>query len=164
MLFVEARQRRFERRRERPLWRYVLFCAAALGALASTQPWLVVQFERLFGLHYGPPAWQSSAGFTCLSTSALVFVMTLGETHTRRSQDAVRSASLMLVALMALALLLEVLQGPGSVRGVSGTWTASFYCGALGAAALLLACVARSAAVSRRRKAPPGVGPDRRRA
>lgn len=153
MLFVESIPRRFDKPRERPFWRYVLFAAAATTALASTQPWLRVAFERLFGVHghYGPPAWRSTTGFTCLSTCALVFVMALGETQTPRSKHAVRPASLMLVALMAAALLMYALQGPPDVRAVSGRWTISFYLSVLGSGALLWACIARVRAIAGRR-------------
>lgn len=141
--FSEPNPKRFGSPRERPLWRGVLFVAATAGVLAATQPWVRVRFERLFGEVFGPPAWQSSAGFTCLCTCALVAVMALAETQTRTTQRAVRPASLLLAGVMALAVLLHIARGPGMLRGVSAAWTASVYLGGVASLGLLAACTMR---------------------
>ena len=143
MQFAESGARNFGSPRERPLWRAVLFVAATIGVLAATQPWIRVRFERLFGEHFGPPAWQSSAGFTCLCTCALVAVMALAETRTRSAQRAVRPASFLLAGVMALAVLLHIARGPGMLRGVSAAWTISVYLGGIASIALLAACAMR---------------------
>ena len=143
MQFAESGSSSFGARRESGFWRGVIYVAAAVGALAAIQPWIRVRFVRLFGEVFGPPAWQSSVGFTCLCTCALVAVMALAETQTRTAQKAVRPASLMLAVVMSLALALHVLKGPGSLRGVTATWTVSMYFGLAGAGAVLLACVMR---------------------
>jgi len=145
MQFAEPTPKNFGSPRERPFWRVLLFAAAAAGALAATQPWIRVRFERLFGEFFGPPAWQSSAGFTCLCTSALVAVMALAETQTRSAQKAVRPASLLLASVMALAVVLHIARGPGMIRGVSAAWTVSVYVGGVASLALLAACAMRFA-------------------
>ncbi|HEB52386.1 MAG TPA: hypothetical protein ENI87_03920 [bacterium] len=143
MNFAEADARRFRPLPERPLWRRVLLLASAAGAAAASQPWIRVKFENLFGHVLGAPAWQSSAGFTCLSTCALLAVMALSETHTRTTQRAVRPASMLLAAVMALALALHVARGPGMLRGVSATWTESMYLAAIATAVVTTACAMR---------------------
>ncbi|MCK5944244.1 MAG: hypothetical protein KAI24_19815 [Planctomycetes bacterium] len=143
MRFAEPTSPSFGSRRERPFWRIALFAAAVTGVIAASQPWVRVRFERLFGELFGPPAWQTSAGFTCLCTCALVAVITLAETHTRSAQRAVRPASLLLAGVMALSVLLYVLRGPGMLRGVSAAWTTSLYVGSAACFVLLAACIVR---------------------
>lgn len=126
-----------------PRWRGLLLLSAAAGVIATMQPWVRVRFERLFGEHDGPPGWQSSAGFTCLCTCALVVVMTLAETSTRSAQQAVRPASTLLVAISTLAVVFEMWQGPGHIRGVTAIWTMSFWAAGVAITALFVACVAR---------------------
>jgi len=145
-------------RRETPFWRRVLFAAAVATVVAATRPWTRVEFTRLFGEVFGPPAWQStSAGFTCLCTSALVAVMALTETHTRTARQAVRPASLLLAIIMALAVLLYVVRGPGTLRGVSATWTVSLYVGVTTSLLVLAACAARFAMMQPIKKRKPGL-------
>ena len=156
LLFAEPKPPRNFAPGERPMWRTVLFVAAIATAVTATQPWIRVQFVSLFGQVLGPPAWQdSTTGFTCLCTSALVAVMALVETQTHSAKQAVRPASLLLVAVMALSLLLYLLRGPGMLRGVTATWTFSLYLGTVGSVALLLACVARFRAMQPPRAAGP---------
>ncbi len=125
-------------------WRLPLFASAAAAAFAATQPWIRVRFERLFGEHFGSPAWQSTAGFTCLCTAALVAVMTLAETRSRTTQDAVRPGSLLLAGVATLALLYQTCAGPGTLRGVTASWTYAFWLAAAGVPALLFVCAARA--------------------
>lgn len=140
-------------RKEGPFWRWLLFAAAAATVVCATQPWTRVEFTRLWGEIFDQPAWKStSAGFTCLCTSALVAVMALAETHTRTTRQAVRPASLLLAGVMALALIFYVLRGPGMLRGVTATWTISLYIGAVTSMLVLAACVARFAAMKPQRK------------
>lgn len=136
--------------RDHAAWRRVLLVSAALAAFATTRPWVQVQFERLFGMHSGPPGWQSSAGFTCLCSSLLVAIMALAETSSRTTQQAARPASLLLVGISALSLLLEWWDGPGLVRGVSATWTYAFWLLLASLPALLAACAFRWAAMDTR--------------
>ena len=150
MQFAHPRDARRRPPAEPAFWRHVVFASAAVGAVAATRPWVQVLFTRLFGELSGPPAWQSSAGFTCLCTCALVAVMTLAETPSRAARVAVRPASLVLVAVMTLALLLQASEGPGHLRGVTATWTAGFYAGAAAALVLLAACAVRYAATDPR--------------
>ncbi|MGC6486811.1 MAG: hypothetical protein ACON4Z_04140 [Planctomycetota bacterium] len=154
MFFAEPSAGRFEPQRRRPLWAALLFGAAFAAVTASCQPWLRVRFDRLFGEVFGPPAWQSTAGFTCLCTSALLAVMAAAETNTRASRSAVRPASLMLAVIMACVVATHVLRGPGMLRGVSAMWTASAYVGAGATAALVAACAARFS--EHRRPRPTG--------
>lgn len=163
MQFAEPGSRHYRSPRERPVWRVVLFVAAAAGVAAATRPWLRVRFERLFGEHFGPPGWQTSAGFTCLCTCALVAVMALAETQTRTTQRAVRPASLLLAGVMTLAVLLHVARGPGMLRGVSAAWTVSVYVGCVASVALLAACAMRFAQQRPRRRAPGAERPEPRR-
>jgi hypothetical protein len=128
-------------------WTALLLASGTIVAIATMRPWVKVQFERLFGAHDGPPGWQSSAGFTCLCASALVIVMTLAETPARTSHAAVRPASLLLVAVSALTLTFEWLDGPGLLRGVTATWTWAFWIVAIAMAGLLFACIRRAAGV-----------------
>lgn len=134
--------------KDRPFWRRVLFASAAITALAAMRPWTKVEFVRLFGELFGPPAWQSTAGFTCLCTSALVAVMALAETHTQSARQAVRPASLLLAGVMTLALALHVAKGPGSLRGVSAAWTFSLYISGCTSVLVLAACAIRYAAIA----------------
>lgn len=126
-------------------WRGVLLVSTALGAFATTQPWIQVQFARLFGPLQGPPGWQSSAGFTCLCTYLLVATMTLAETSAKVTHQAVRPASLLLVAVSTVALALECWEGPGHLRGVTACWTYAFWLLAGCVPALLMACTLRCA-------------------
>ena len=143
MLFAEPAPRSFGPRRGGAAWAAVLFVAAATAAAAACQPWLRVRFDRLFSELFGPPAWQSSAGFTCLCTSALVAVMAAAETGTASSRSATRPASLMLTVIMACVVTAHLLRGPGMLRGVSAAWTVSAHVGAAATAALMAACAAR---------------------
>jgi hypothetical protein len=143
-LFAEPKPPSMHPFAERPFWRTVLFVAAATTAIAAMRPWIEVQFVSLFGELSGPPGWQSSAGFTCLCTSALVAVMALAETKTLSAREAVRPASLLLAVVMTLSVLLLV-RGPGMLRGVSATWTFSFYVGAAMSLTVLAACAVRFA-------------------
>ncbi|MBM3974117.1 MAG: hypothetical protein FJ301_08470 [Planctomycetes bacterium] len=124
-------------------WRRALLASAALAALATTQPWIAVRFESLFGAHVGPPGWQSSAGFTCLCSCLLVAMMALAETRARSTQEAARPASVLLVGLSALALAYEWRGGPGLLRGVTATWTSAWWLLAASLPALLAACIVR---------------------
>ena len=143
-LFAEPKPTHHGRQPERCYWRTILFGAAIAAVVTATQPWIRVKFVQLFGEVLGPPAWQgSTAGFTCLCTSALVATMTLVETKTQAAREAVRPASLLLAIVMALSLLLHLLRGPGSLRGVTATWTVSFYVGAAATVLLLAACLSR---------------------
>ena len=146
LLFSEPRSPDVRRFRERPFWRTLLFVAPKAAALAAMRPWVEVEFVRLFGELSGPPGWNYSAGFTCLCTSALIFVMTLVETQTQSARQAVRPASMLLAVVMTLALALHLLRGPGMLRGVSATWTITFYAALAAALAVLAACAARFAA------------------
>ncbi|MBL8732542.1 MAG: hypothetical protein JNN13_09260 [Planctomycetes bacterium] len=121
-------------------WRWLLYGSAAAVAIASCRPWICVRFTRLFGDHLGPPAWQGTAGFTCLTTAMLVAVLALAETGSARTQVAVRPASLLLVTIAALLLLGEAFAGPGTLRGVSAMWTGAFYAAAVAVLLLLAAC------------------------
>jgi hypothetical protein len=124
-------------------WRRTLYASAALAAFATTQPWVAVRFDRLFGAHVGPPGWQSSAGFTCLCSCLLVAMMAMSETKARATQDATRPASALLVGVCALALGYEWRGGPGLLRGVTATWTQAWWLLALSLPTLLVVCLLR---------------------
>jgi cytochrome bd-type quinol oxidase subunit 2 len=129
-------------------WRAVLLVSAALAAFATTQPWVRVQFESLFGHGiFGPPGWASTAGFTSLCTCALVAILSLAETNTPATQHAVRPASLILVAVCTLAVTFQWWSGPGNVRGATARWTYAFWLLAAALPALLLACTLRCASL-----------------
>jgi hypothetical protein len=132
-------------------WRGFLFASAAVAALATAWPWVRVEFERLFGAFAGPPGWRSSAGFTCLCTCALVALMAIAETQARSTHHAARPASLLLVAVCAAAIALEWWDGPGTLGGVSATWTWAFWMVAASVPVLLAVCFARWAALPRAR-------------
>ncbi|MBX3463036.1 MAG: hypothetical protein KF830_07685 [Planctomycetes bacterium] len=127
-------------RRDEPVWRWLLFASAVAAALGSTLPWVRVRFATLFGDVEGPPGWHSSAGFTCLCSSALVLVMALAESGSPASRLAVRPGSLLLAAITALAVGLEWQAGPGLLRGVSARWTACFYLVVASLPLLVAAC------------------------
>jgi hypothetical protein len=140
--------------RERRLWTFLLFAAAAVTAIATRWPWLRVKFERLFAVHaqgsgLGPPGWQSTAGFTCLCTSLLVAVMALAETGSPTSRQAVRPGSLLLAGIALVALLFDGLQGPGSLRGVSAVWTGWYYVAWVSLPILVSTCLLRWAVLRR---------------
>ena len=116
-----------ERANEHPAWRWLLLATASLGVLCSVSPWIRVRFSRLWGDHDGPPGWESSAGFTCLCSCALLVMLVFVETDTNSSRLAARPASLLLAALATLAIAFEWYAGPGTLRGVSASWTAWFY-------------------------------------
>ncbi len=124
-------------------WRAWLLGSAAVAALATAQPWVQVRFERLFGAYFGPPGWRSSAGFTCLCTCLLVAIITLAETPARTTHQAARPASLMLVAVSAAAIALELWSGPGMLGGVTARWTVAFWLVVASVPVLLAACFAR---------------------
>jgi hypothetical protein len=127
-----------------------LFGSATAAAAVSMLPWIRVRFESLFGSHLGPPGWHSSAGFTCLCTSALVAVMAMAESGTPLSQRAVRPGSLMLVGISTLVLACEWTAGPGHLRGVSAAWTGWFYVLLASLPILLAACTLRWLAAASR--------------
>lgn len=124
-------------------WQLLLFASAAATVLATRWPWVRVKFERLFGNYSGPPAWQSTVGFTCLCTSLMVAVMALAESGTPSSRNAVRPGSLLLACVALMTLVASVLQGPGELRSVSATWTEWFYLAAIGLPLLFAACLQR---------------------
>jgi hypothetical protein len=129
--------------KEAPIWAIVLFASAVITGLATRWPWICVKFERLFGSHSGPPAWQSTVGFTCLCTSLMVAVMALAESGTPASRQAVRPGSLLL-ALLALATLVAAgFAGPGNVGNVSGAWTSWFYVACTSLPVLAFVCLRR---------------------
>ncbi len=132
--------------RERPLWGRLLLLCAAVTALATRSPWLRVKFERLFGEHSGPPAWQTTAGFTCLCTSLMVAMMMLVESGTPASRQAVRPGSLLLVGIALLTLVFAGLQGPGTIRGVTAEWNGWFYTACISLPVLSFVCLQRWAA------------------
>jgi hypothetical protein len=144
LAFTRPSERRFGPLREQPRWSVTLLLAAGTGAVAATRPWVQVKYHRLFGEELGPPAWQSTAGFTCLCTCALIGVMALAETDMHTSRQATRPASVLLAALMTLALVLRALQGPGMLRGVTAEWTPSSLVAGAASAAVLAACLARA--------------------
>jgi hypothetical protein len=113
--------------RDHPACRWLLFASAAAITLCCLLPWVRLQAEQLWGSFGDAPGWQSSAGFTCLCTGALVLLLAMIEDGTPTSQRAVRPGSMMLVAAAGLALLLQWHQGPGTLRGIWATWTAWFY-------------------------------------
>lgn len=133
----------------------LLLVGVALAMVAALQPWLRVRFDRLFGDGLGPPGWQSSAGFTCLCSCALVGVLTLAESGSSASRHAVRPASLLLVTLSTLVLLGEWWRGPGLLRGVTAQWTLAFYGASLGLGLLLVACGSRLPRRTRARRSTP---------
>jgi hypothetical protein len=135
------------REREHPGWRWLLLASAVVGVVCSTSPWVRVHFLRLFGTHDGPPGWQSSAGFTCLCSCAMVAVLAFVETETVSSRHAVRPASLLLAGLSTMVIAFEWSAGPGVLRGVSATWTPWFYVVLVSTPLLLAACVRRWASV-----------------
>lgn len=124
-------------------WHRLLLASAAAAAFATTQPWIAVRFEQLFGAHFGPPGWQSSAGFTCMCTCLLVAMMAIAETRTHATQEATRPASALLVLLCLLALAYEWRGGPGTLRGVTARWTLAFWLLAASVPTLLVACLLR---------------------
>ncbi|MBM4060768.1 MAG: hypothetical protein FJ265_06700 [Planctomycetes bacterium] len=133
--------------RERRLWVLVLLASALATAVATRWPWVRVKFERLFQAHLGPPGWQSTVGFTCLSTSLFVAVMALVETTSPGSKHAVRPGSLMLCCIALAMLGFAVLEGPGDLGGVSAAWTPWFYVACVGLPVLCLVCLRRWAGV-----------------
>jgi len=133
--------------RDRPVWRYLLFGSVLLTVLATRWPWIRVKFESLFGQHSGPPAWESTAGFTCLCTSLMVAVMALAESGTPSSREAVRPGSLLIAVLALCTLVAAVLQGPGTLRSVSAVWTVWFYVACVSLPVLSFVCLRRWAAM-----------------
>jgi hypothetical protein len=121
---------------------FLLLCAG-VAALATRWPWSCVRFERLFGAHFGPPGWQSSAGFTCLMTSLMVGALALAESGSPSSRRAVRPGSLLLAAVACAALAATAWRGPGSLGGVTAAWTIWFFVGAIGMVALFVLCMRR---------------------
>jgi len=137
-------------------WQRVLLFSAAIAALATTQPWVRVQFERLFGAHAGPPGWQSPAGFTCLCSCLLVAILALVETPAAVTRNATRPASALLVALSTLAVLLHSWDGPGLLQGVTARWTAAFWLLAASLLVLLATCSARCGLLPARSQSSSG--------
>lgn len=151
MLFAEGPDLGSVSRADRPYWRPLLYVSAAAAALATRWPWTQVRFTRMFDHVFGPPGWQSSAGFTCLCASMMATVMALVETSSQRTRDAVRPGSLMLVAIALLAMLAEFFGGPGTLRGVTASWTPPFYVACVALPLLTMVCGARFAALRARR-------------
>lgn len=140
-----------ERAAEPPAWRWLLIASALVAIGCSVTPWVCVQFSRLWGAHSGPPGWQSSAGFTCFFSCALLVMLTLVETEAVTTQHAVRPGSLLLAALTTLVVTFEWWDGPGQLRGVSAMWTAWFYAVLVCMPFLLFACSRRWLFISNRR-------------
>ena len=136
--------------REAPVWVIVLFASAVVTSLATRWPWIQVKFERLFGSHSGPPAWQSTVGFTCLSTSLMVAVMALAESGTPSSRHAVRPGSLLLAVLALATLVASGFAGPGTFGNVSAAWTPWFYVACVSLPVLSFVCLRRWAMLRRR--------------
>jgi hypothetical protein len=129
--------------RDARIWQLALFASAAATVFATRWPWIRVKFERLFGSYSGPPAWQSTVGFTCLCTSLMVAVMALAESGTPTSRQAVRPGSLLLACVALLTLTASALQGPGNLRSVSAAWTPWFYVASASLPLLFAACLQR---------------------
>lgn len=146
------------RRSEHPAWRWLLLASAAVVVGGTLAPWLRIEFERLLGVHAGPPGWHSTAGFTCCCTALLVGMLACIETGTLTARRAVRPASAVLAGLSALLLVTEWWIGPGWAPGITLTWTAAFYAVLLCAPALFAVCVQRWAAVARDAPAWPRAG------
>jgi hypothetical protein len=130
-------------RRESLAWFRVLVVAGLASALLTRWPWTRVAFERLFGAHDGPPAFHSTAGFTCLCASLLIVVVALAETGAPRAREAARAGSATLAGLALLVLAFRVAAGPGSVRGVSASWTPWLFAACASVAAMACACAYR---------------------
>lgn len=156
LAFAPTPRRPWPRENPRQRWTTLLLLSAVIATLASTQPWVRVHFEELFGAHFGPPGWHSTAGFTCLCTCPLVAMLALCETKSSATQAAARPASLLLVALCAVALLCHGSAGPGELRGVSTRWTTPFWLVAASLPALLVACALRCAALRPRGQSSSG--------
>lgn len=129
--------------RDHPLFRWALLACAASIALCSLLPWIRLHADQLWGSFGDPPGWQSSAGFTCLCTCALVLLLALIEDGSPTSQRAVRPGSMMLVAAAAVALWLQWQHGPGTLRGLWASWTGWFYTALVLAPVLLSVCLVR---------------------
>jgi len=134
-----------------PAWRNVLLAGATVAALCSITPWVRVQFSRLWGSHDGPPGWQSSAGFTCLCSCALVVMLTLVETDSPRTRLAARPGALMLALVSTLVVAFAWIDGPGTLRGVSATWTAWFYALGVGVVLVVTSAARRWLAIAHQR-------------
>ncbi len=143
MQFAETPNLDHAPRHDRRWWRPVLYLSAGAAALATRWPWTEVRFTRIWEHVFGPPGWQSSAGFTCLCASLMATVMTLIETSSQKSREAVRPGTLLLVAIALLALLAELFAGPGMLRGVTAAWTTPFYVACVALPLLTLVCGAR---------------------
>jgi hypothetical protein len=128
---------------EQGWWLPVLFLSAVAITLATRWPWIQVQFERLWQHHDGPPGWHTTAGFTCLCTSALVAIMAMAETKTPSSRQAARPGSLMIVTIAVTALAFEAVKGAGTLRGVSAIWTPWFYVTCAALPIMLAICLQR---------------------
>ena len=96
--------------------RALLFALAVAAMAAALRPWITVRFPRLFGDIDGPPAWQSSAGFTCLCASALVAVLAMLETDAVATRKAVRPASAFLACVASVVVLAHGLADRKSTR------------------------------------------------
>lgn len=108
-------------------------------AVATAFPWTRVAFERLWGEHAGPLGWQTTTGFTCLTTCLLTAIMAGSEGKSPHNRHAARTAGVMLMLIATIAVIGRLLQGPESIRGVSGAHTGWF---------LLAAVLVTSAAVT----------------
>lgn len=113
----------------------VLIVCCVGVAFAAGFPWTRVAFERLWGAQDGPLGWQTSTGFTCLTTCLLTAIVAGIEGRSPHNRQAARSAGVMLMAIATIAVVARLLLGPESIRGVSGAHTGWFLL-----AAVLVTC------------------------
>lgn len=118
-------------------WLHTTACLAA--AAASTQAWLSVKFERLWGAAVLARGWQLPEGFTCLVASAFTVVLYLVETRSSSSRRAVQPGVVLMAGIACAAVGWRWWRGAGSVRGISASFAPWF---AIAAAATAVATAA----------------------
>jgi hypothetical protein len=148
LTFLPARPHEFRRPDRRQLGRLLLLACAATAA-TTAWPWL----QAGLGVHLGEPGWRTRTGFTCLLTCVLLGLLTVIETGSGTAREAVRPASAFVALVMAVVVVADIVDGPGTVRGLAASWTAWFWAAVTGVAAASVVCWRRLP-----RRPRPGAG------
>ena len=118
----------------------LLIACCALTVLATAFPWIRARFASMWGDFAGPVGAHTNAGFTCVTTCLLTGLLVLAEGRTRPAREAVRTATMLLMAVAGLVLAWRLWEGPGTLAGVAAAHTGWFFVASVSVAAGIIAC------------------------
>jgi hypothetical protein len=133
--FLPARPRGFRPREHRWLARLLLIACASTAA-ATAWTWLQPELLAVAG----EPGWRTQSGFTCLATCLLLALLTVIDTGNSTAREAVRHACAFVALVTAGVVAADIVDGPGTVRGIAASWTVWFWAAVAGVAAVSGVC------------------------